>query len=66
MEVIMQLGIRAKVQRRYQARLSTKALLQNVITPDTTWGIVKKLKDEMAKWRQYSKAEAEEDSMTLL
>jgi hypothetical protein len=56
----------SKVRRRYHARLRTKALLQNVIILDTTAGIVTKLKEAMAKWRKYSKAEAEEDRKTLL
>jgi hypothetical protein len=54
----------AKVQIRYHARLRTKALLQNVIIMDTTAGIVTKLKEAMAKRRQYSKAE--EDRKTFL
>jgi hypothetical protein len=39
---------------------------QNVIIPDTTAGTVTKLKEAMAKWRQYSKAEAEKDRKTFL
>jgi hypothetical protein len=39
----------AKVQRRYYARLRKDALLQNVEIPDTTAGIVTKLKEEMSK-----------------
>jgi hypothetical protein len=42
----------AKVQRRYHSRLRRNALLNNVIIPDTTAGIVTKLKEAMAKWRQ--------------
>jgi hypothetical protein len=56
----------AKVQRRNHTRLRTKALLQNVIIQDTTAGIVAKIKEAMAKWRKYSKAEAEEDRKTFL
>jgi hypothetical protein len=37
-----------------------KLLRQNVIIPDSTAGIVTKLKEPMKKWKQYSKAEAEE------
>jgi type III secretory pathway component EscR len=45
----------------------TKALLQNVIIPDSTAGIVEKLKEEiMMKWRHYRKAESEEDRKTFL
>jgi hypothetical protein len=33
---------------------------------DTTVGIVTKLKEAMARWRQYSKVEAEEDRKTFL
>jgi hypothetical protein len=44
----------------------TKALLQNVTIPDTTAGIVTKLKQAMANWRHYSKEEAEEDRTTFL
>jgi hypothetical protein len=56
----------AKVQRRYHTRLRTKALLQNVIITDTAAGIVTKHSEAMSKWRQYSKAEAEEDRKTFL
>jgi hypothetical protein len=56
----------AKVQRWYHARLRKKSLLQNVKIPDTTAGIVTKLKEAMSKWIKYSKAEAEEDRNTLL
>jgi hypothetical protein len=55
----------AWVQIRYHASLRTKALLHNVIISDTNAGIVSKLKEAMAKWRQYSKAEAEEDRKTF-
>jgi hypothetical protein len=55
----------AKVQRRYHARLRKKALLQNVEIPDTNPGIVKELKEDMSKWRKYSKAETEEDRNTF-
>jgi hypothetical protein len=56
----------AKVQRCYHTRLRKKALLQNVKIPDTTPGIVTKLKEAMYKWRKYRKAEAEEDRKTFL
>jgi biopolymer transport protein ExbB/TolQ len=57
---------RAKVQRRYHARLRKKALLQTVEIPDTNAGIVLKLKEAMSQWRKYRKAEAEEDRKTFL
>jgi hypothetical protein len=47
----------AKVQRWYHARLREKALLQHVEIPDTTAGIVTKLKEAISKWRKYSKAQ---------
>jgi hypothetical protein len=56
----------AKVQRRYHARLRKKALLQNVVIPDTNAGILTKLKHDMSQWRKYSKAEAAEDRKTFL
>jgi hypothetical protein len=56
----------AKVQIRYHARIRTKALLQNVIIPDSTAGIVIKLKNAMKKWKQYSKSEEAEDTNTFL
>jgi hypothetical protein len=40
---------RAEVQIQYNARLMTKSLLQNVIIPDTTAGIVTKLEEAMNK-----------------
>jgi hypothetical protein len=48
----------AKVQRWYHARIRTKALLHNFIIPDSTAGIVAKLNEAMAKWKQYIKSEA--------
>jgi hypothetical protein len=57
---------RAKVQRRYHAKLRKKALLQTFEIPDTSAGIFSKLKEAMSKWRKYSKVEAEEDRKTLL
>jgi hypothetical protein len=57
---------RAKVQRWYHARLSKKALLQNVVVPDTNAGIVTKLKQAMSQWRKYRKSEAAEDRKTFL
>jgi hypothetical protein len=51
-----------KVQRWYHARLRKKALLKNVEIPDTSAGIVSKLKEDMSKWRKYSKAEAEAEA----
>jgi hypothetical protein len=56
----------AKVQRLYHARLRKNSLLQNVGIPDTTSGLFSKLKDDMSKWRRYSKAEAEEYRETSL
>jgi glutamate racemase len=56
----------AKVQIWYHARPWKKALLQNVKIPDTTAGIVTRLKEAMSKWRKYRKAEAEEDRKTFL
>jgi hypothetical protein len=53
----------AKVQRRYHARLRTKALFQTVPIPDTNAGIVTELKQAMSQWRKYSKAEAEHDPL---
>jgi hypothetical protein len=55
-----------KVQRWYHARLRKKSLIQNVEIPDTTAGIVTKLKEAMSKWSKYSKAEAEEARKTFL
>jgi hypothetical protein len=55
-----------KVQRRYHARLSKNALLQNVEIPDTNAGIVTKLKEAMSQWSKYSKFEAAEDRETFL
>jgi hypothetical protein len=46
--------------------LRTKALLHNVIIPDTTADIATKLKETMTKWRQYIKADAEEDRKIFL
>jgi transcriptional regulator len=56
----------AKVQRLYHERLKKKAPSQNVKIPDTTVGIVTKLKEAMSKWIKYSKAEAEEDRKIFL
>jgi hypothetical protein len=57
---------RAKIQRRYHARLRKKALLQNVAISDTNAGIVTKLKQAMSQWRKYRKAEAAEGRKTFL
>jgi hypothetical protein len=54
-----------KVQRGYHARIRKKSLLQNIAVPDSSAGIVKKLKDAMEKWKKYSKSEAEEDRKTF-
>jgi predicted transcriptional regulator len=54
------------VQRWYHARKRTKALLQNLIITCSTAAIVEKFKEEMAKWKHYSKAETKEDRKTFL
>jgi hypothetical protein len=59
-------GIRGQGSKTVSRKAKEKTLFQTVEIPDTNAGIFSKLKEDMSKWRKYSKAEAEEDRKTLL
>jgi hypothetical protein len=65
LEAGMQQGIRGQGSK-YHARLRRKALLQNVVIPDTNAEIVTKIKQAMSQWGKYSKAEAAEHRKTFV